>query len=381
MRLKDKKIRILIAIPNLYGGTGVFCRNLAKGLKKYFPHKYEIILLIFDNTGLLEKDKEIFDSIYSKNKYPHKDIRRIIEFFLYIQWVKKILKNLNPDIVLSIGTYLNIIMSLIIKKNKLILTEHDVPSVRLNYSSYKYIIKLIMKFLYRDKLVIGVSKKVKEDLKKNFKVKNAKFIYNGIDKEEIYILSEEAINEDIINKPYIISIGRLTTQKDFLTLIKAYSITLNKNKEIKENLIIIGDGEDKQKILKLIRELNLSDRVFLLGYKHNPYPYLKKAKLFILSSIWEGYGIALVEALVLGIPVISTNWLGASEILDNGKYGILVPSKDHKKMGEEIFNLLNHPEMLEVLKKKSRERGDFFSLQRMVNSYNEVFENLKYGKN
>ncbi|MEO0245362.1 MAG: glycosyltransferase, partial [candidate division WOR-3 bacterium] len=263
--------------------------------------------------------------------------------------------------------------------NKLILTEHDVPSVRLNYSSYKYIIKLIMKFLYRDKLVIGVSKKVKEDLKKNFKVKNAKFIYNGIDKEEIYILSEEAINEDIINKPYIISIGRLTTQKDFLTLIKAYSIALNKN--IKENLIIIGDGEDKQKILKLIRELNLSDRVFLLGYKHNPYPYLKKAKLFILSSIWEGYGIALVEALVLGIPVISTNWLGASEILDNGKYGILVPSKDHKKMGEEIFNLLNHPEMLEVLKKKSRERGDFFSLQRMVNSYNEVFENLKYGKN
>ncbi|MEO0292569.1 MAG: hypothetical protein ABIM54_06525, partial [candidate division WOR-3 bacterium] len=69
--MKDKKIRILIAIPNLYGGTGVFCRNLAKGLKKYFPHKYEIILLIFDNTGLLEKDKEIFDSIYSKNKYPH----------------------------------------------------------------------------------------------------------------------------------------------------------------------------------------------------------------------------------------------------------------------------------------------------------------------
>ncbi len=379
MRLKGKKIRILIAIPNLYGGTGVFCKNLAKGLKKYFSHKYEIILLIFDNTGLLEKDKEIFDFIYSKNMYAHKDIRRIVEFFLYIQWVKKILKNLNPDIVLSIGTYLNVIMALIIKKNKLILTEHDVPSVRLNYSSYKYIIKLIMKFLYRDKLVIGVSKKVKEDLKKNFKVKNAKFIYNGIDKEEIYILSEEAINEDIINKPYIISIGRLTIQKDFLTLIKAYSIALNKN--IKENLIIIGDGEDKPKILKLIKELNLSDRVFLLGYKQNPYPYLKKAKLFVSSSIWEGCPLVLLETLVLGIPVISTNCLGASEILDNGKYGILVPSKDHKKMGEEIFNLLNHPEMLEVLKKKSRERGDFFSLQRMVNSYNEVFENLKYGKN
>ena len=348
-----KRIKILIAIPNLYGGTGVFCKNLA------------------NEKGVLNKDKKFFDEIYIINSDVHQDIRRFWEIFYHFYFFKKYIKKIKPDIIFSIGTYANTLSFFSgINKNKIIFSEHDTPSIRIKYSKYKKLIKFFMKVMYKKTKIISISKGVMLDLIKNLGAKKTKLIYHGVDEEEIYRLSQEKIIESI-NFPYIIFVGRLTIPKDPVTLINGYYEAVKKG--IKENLIIVGEGEKEEEIKDIIKNLNLNERVFLLGYKPNPYPYIKKAKVFILPSIWEGLGYVLLESLSLGVPIISTNFPSALEILENGKFGILVPIKDYKKLGEAIYELLKDENKLQELKEKSIIRSKFFLFEKMIKSYDELF--------
>ena len=135
------------------------------------------------------------------------------------------------------------------------------------------------------------------------------------------------------------AIGRLEeTQKDFTSLIKAYSLI---EKNIKEKLYIIGEGRHKDNLIKLCEELNIKDRVIFLGFKENPYPWLREASLFIHSSKFEGLPTVMVEALILEKLIIATNCpTGPKEILDNGKNGILVEVGDIKELAISIEKLL-----------------------------------------
>lgn len=107
---------------------------------------------------------------------------------------------------------------------------------------------------------------------------------------------------------------------------------------------IIGNGPEEEKIKSLIKEKDVSDVVQLLGLKVNPYPYVKKADCFVLTSDFEGFGIAVKEALLLGTPVISTNVTGVKEVLANGEYGILCEINTDK-IEEAMREMLDHPEL------------------------------------
>lgn len=370
-----KKIKVAILIPNLYGGTGTFAKNLGKGFKKYVRDKYDLILVMFNKKGFNEKDKELFDDVKIINSEIHTDFRRFFETFLHLYYLKKIIREIKPDIVFSIGTYLNILSFFSFKKNKLILSEHDVPSVRLKYSTFGKLIKFIAKSVYKKSVMVGISKVIIKNLKKNFKVKKAFLIYYGIDNKRIQKYAEEQIEENILNRPYVVFVGRFTLQKDVFTLIKGYFEAFKKG--IKENLLLIGEGEEKDNIIKLIKKLGLEKKVFLLGYKENPYKYIKRAKALILSSIWEGLPYILLEAISLGIPVISTDCpSGPSEILEDGKFGILVPVKNYKRLGEAIYELLRDSDKLKEFQEKAIKRSEFFSLKKMVNFYDNLFSRV-----
>ncbi|NJK27869.1 MAG: glycosyltransferase, partial [Coleofasciculaceae cyanobacterium SM2_3_26] len=133
-------------------------------------------------------------------------------------------------------------------------------------------------------------------------------------------------------------IGRLVDQKDFATLIRAFSIV---KKVRKSRLVILGTGPNKPRLEALIEELDLRDDVDLPGFVENPFKYMARASVFVMSSAWEGFGNVLVEAMAVGTPVVSTDCRsGPSEILDNGKYGALVPVGDAEAMARAILDVI-----------------------------------------
>ncbi|WP_293960779.1 glycosyltransferase [uncultured Fusobacterium sp.] len=185
----------------------------------------------------------------------------------------------------------------------------------------------------------GVIKEIPE-LKEKLEV-----IYNPFDIEKIKIkssdYSEIKDNEkNLLEDNYIIMVSRLdNVQKDFDTIIKAFKIVKQKRKDIK--LYLLGEGPDREKIENMIKNENLQEYIKLLGVKRNPYPWIKGSKLLVHSSRYEGFGLVLVEALILGKVVISSNCkVGPREILDNGKYGSLVEVGDCNSMAQEILELL-----------------------------------------
>jgi glycosyltransferase involved in cell wall biosynthesis len=176
----------------------------------------------------------------------------------------------------------------------------------------------------------------------------------GVPLEQIEVIYNPAITPELLDKakepvnhpwfqpeepPVILGVGRLEPQKDFPTLIRAFA-------QIRQvqtaRLVILGEGPDKPQLQSLIEELGLQSDVTLAGYTSNPFAYMAKASVFVLSSAWEGFGIVIAEALAVGTPVVSTNCpSGPAEILDNGKYGFLTPVGDAKSLAEATLKVLS----------------------------------------
>jgi glycosyltransferase involved in cell wall biosynthesis len=148
--------------------------------------------------------------------------------------------------------------------------------------------------------------------------------------------------------PVIIGSGRFTRQKDFPTLIRAFA---RLHSERPARLLILGDGADRDDCWRLVEQLGLARDVQFTGLVQNPYAYLARAQLFVLSSRWEGSPTVLTEALALGIPVVSTDCpSGPREILDQGRLAPLVPVEDVEAMARAMAQVLDHPPAAETLR-------------------------------
>ena len=143
----------------------------------------------------------------------------------------------------------------------------------------------------------------------------------------------------IIKKKSILSVGRLTKQKNFSYLIEEFKKFNEINKDYK--LYIIGEGEEREKLEKKIEQNGLNNQVYLLGYKKNVFKYMKKSEVFILSSLWEEVGFAMVEAAINNCYLICSDCPnGPSEFLNNGKNGILFKNNTKNKLYESLLYFL-----------------------------------------
>lgn len=168
-------------------------------------------------------------------------------------------------------------------------------------------------------------------------------IRNPVITPELSIMAEAPADHPWFKEtlPIIIGVGRLSPEKDFATLIRAFS-RVRKTRDCR--LVILGEGPLQSNLEQLIGELGLRDSVALPGFCANPFAYMKKAALFVFSSAWEGSGNVLVEALALGIPSVSTDCeYGPRETLEEGKYGPLVPVGDDEALANAMIDTLDNP--------------------------------------
>lgn len=174
--------------------------------------------------------------------------------------------------------------------------------------------------------IVGVSDTVCENFKKKYSIYNIKRIYNPLDKGEIVRKSLE--NSEYKKDSFVfLSIGRLVEQKGYDRLLRV--VVQLKEKGFIFKLLILGNGSDYRTLKDFIDENGLYDTVYLLGFVSNPYKYMRMADAFICSSRSEGFSLVIAEAMILGLPIISTYCSGPNELLEEGRWGMLVENSEN----------------------------------------------------
>jgi len=326
--------------------------------------------LLLDNRGVYQN--EVLDGIEIIDL---KSKRVLSSFFP----VKQFLLKVEPDVIFSSIAHLNLLILFIKKvlgktKSKFVIRESNTLSeLNKRNRNIKNIIieKLVKKFYPKADLIIAPSKGVASDLLYNYKINNKKveIINNPIDYNLLLSLSKKPLNDSYLEQSsskFIIGVGALTKQKDFETLIKAFSIV----KKIHNcKLIILGEGPERQTLENLINELNLEEHVHMPGFVKNPFNYLKASDVFVLSSLYEGLPNVLIQAMLLKLPCISTNCKsGPKEILMNGEYGQLVVIGDQLIMSKAIVNVLEGRWKSTSIKGLEKE----YSLRQIVSQYLKI---------
>ncbi|MEO5782191.1 MAG: glycosyltransferase [Ginsengibacter sp.] len=276
-----------------------------------------------------------------------------ISFYNYLRTFPRLFKKNKYTHIFTASSYTSA-AAIIVKKTsgipaKIYVTHHySFPASRqLKHIKGDAILKLIHYFItpYAD-TIIAVSKGSLAWLRKfsHHTLPQGIFIYNPVFDDSIYSLASEPVNFpiDVTGKTILLSVGRLVEQKDPLTLLKAFSIF--KQTDTTAVLFILGEGGQELMLTNYIKENNLSASVFLMGFEPNPYKWMARCNVFILSSIYEGFGNVIVEAMALGKTVVSTDCpSGPAEILENGKYGYLCNVKDPLKMSDSITEAIQKP--------------------------------------
>jgi glycosyltransferase involved in cell wall biosynthesis len=365
-----KKKKVLFFICQM--GAGGAARTLLNIINNLDREKFSPILVTLDFRGDYEKDlKEDIPLIKLNTKRLRKAIFPLA----------KLIRMEKPDIVFStIPNYNTIaILANILSgtKAKNIVREADNLG-----GSFAVNVKLLgYGMLYKlSSQIVSLSEGVKENLVKRYKInaKHIEVIYNPVDLKSI----ADKTQNDVIDSEHahlfegdekvVITAGRLVKQKDYETLLTAFAQVAER---VQCKLIILGEGPLKDRLTMLAEKLNISQKVFFIGFRTNPYVYFKHADLFVLTSIHEGFSHVVAEALATGVPVVSTNCKsGPAEVLDNGKYGLLCRVGDNHDIADKMYQVLSYnEEQVQETIRNGYKRATYFDAKRIVKDYEAVF--------
>lgn len=296
-------------------------------------------------------------ALYLIRKTPDIIIADRYHSFVYAAYAKRLIA-CKSEIVMTIHSQMSLSFGVELKRTK---------KQEKKYSEFMTLNKYCAR-------VIAVSKGTAEDFLTIFPVFASKIavIYNPVAVDEIQALAEQwQDNLSLLSgkKHVIISVGRLEAEKGYATLLRAFSEIENCHDSL---LVICGEGRERKNLEKLAQQLGIQANVYLPGFVANPYSYLAHADLFVLSSNSEAFGVVLVEALAVGIPVVSTDCpsYGPREILLNGEIGKLVPVDDVSALARAISESLNDHPGKELL----IDRAMHFSLRKSVDQYIKVLK-------
>ena len=296
-------------------------------------------------------------------------LHSLYDFYSASKKYRKLIQDFQPDVVHAHMVHANIftrINRIGCAIPKLICTAHNSnEGGRLRMIAYR-----LTNFL--SDFNSNVSQEATESLisKGAFNKNNLTTVYNGIDLIKFKSFKTEKKNDEIM----ILSVGRFNEQKDYPNLFRAIKILKDNNLIEKIKFYIAGDGELRSELEQLIKILNISDNVTLLGIRSDIPELMNQAHFFILPSAYEGFGLVVAEAMACGAFVIATNSGGVAEVM--GDTGILVPPKDSEALAQalEIAIKKTHLEVKENNLKARQRVEKLFSLEASVNKWLALYE-------
>ena len=376
---QNRKITVVFFLPSLEpGGTERNVVNLANNIDK---SKYNVSLVLGIKEGDFLKEVNSDIPIINLNTY-----RSIASFFKLITYFRIH----QPDVFVSAFPRVNVIC-IVAKifskaKTKIIITEHSVfsmlPVIAKSFWRRlfaRFFMPTIGSLIYpKADSIICVSNGIAVDLLKIVGCKEKiKVIYNPVIDGKIYDLAEKPVSHIWFSDPkipIIIAVGRLVECKNYPDLFKSFNLVIKSHPAY---LVILGAGPEIKKLTALVQKMNLSQHITFLGFQENPFKYMKKASVFVLSSLQEGFGNVIIEAMACGTPVVSVNCpTGPGEIIENMKNGILVPVNDEKNMASAILRILNDKNLAKNFSIEGQKRAEFFSVKRSVQEYEKIFQLL-----
>jgi len=355
-----------------------------------FQNEFIITLVLVENTIDYELPDNI-NIVYLNNKRVNNS--GWFKFFsigLLSYKLSSICNERNADFSFSLTTRPNLINSLSqVFGNKSMSIIYEVATPSVQYSSntiVSRIMKKMIQYIYPlGDLLITNSLGVAKDLKDNFFIKKEiKTIYSPIDSKYVIKLANEKFYFDC-NKFYFkfITIGRLDAGKNHSMMIKSFSKIKNKS----SILYILGEGELRGELEKLVLDLKMKERIIFLGFDNNPFKYLKQCDVFLFSTNFEGFPTVLVEALACGLPIVSTDCLsGPREILSKvndfkqlvsnielSDFGILTPVNNQVLFTQAIDEIINNEELRKRYNDRALDRANYFSKDYSINQLKNIF--------
>jgi glycosyltransferase involved in cell wall biosynthesis len=363
--------RIAIFMPSLFGGGGQRSMvNLANGMAES-GYAVDLVLAQMEGPFLSEVRSPV-------RVVDLKASRALTSLPALVRY----LRSEQPEAMLSVFGYVNIIASwawrLAGVRTRLLLNEQNTVSQESGNSSKwrgRLVPWLIKRFYPWANGIVVVSHGVRDDMAQLTKIplERITVIYNpSVVGAEVWDKAQAPLDHPWFKPgqpPVLVAVGRLQMQKDYPTLLHAFA-QVRKNRPVR--LLILGEGKERPMLEELIKELGLEQDISLPGFVMNPYAYMARASLFVLSSRWEGLPTVLIEALCCGTPVVSTDCpSGPREILKDGKYGQLVPVGDVDALARAIEAALNNK-----APRPPSESWRPYDLENVVNQYiNLLFEN------
>lgn len=382
-----KKIAFLI---NSFGGGGAE-RNI-KYLIENLISEYEIHVIVLEELWAYELPQAVKRHLlFNENKFP--TILRILTIPYSAFKLKKTAKIHNFNIVISFLTRANLIAGF---SKKIGLHTPLIISERLSsYSLYsKGLSGIVGRFLisklycYAD-IIVPNSKRIQFELEHFFSLQvKMKVVYNPVDIQFILSKSCESLTLPVNSERFtFLNVGRLTNQKNQLLLLNAFAHIKNMNCQ----LLIIGDGPDREFLNTKIHQLGLSNKVYLFPFQNNPYVFMSHADCFVLSSDFEGFPNVVLEALSCSLPVISTDCSsGPREILapntsfevlmndgmEKAEYGILVPVNNSIMLAKAMQLFYEDSEIKINYKIKSMKRANDFQIKNQIRQFHSIIKGL-----
>ncbi len=356
---------IIFIINSLQGGGA---ERVMSTLATNFHNRKHLVNIICLNYAKSEykipTDLKIY---YLANRNKSSIIYRIYDALSIFLKLTYLLLSKRPKCVVSFMTTANLWTGLtcLLTSTTYIVSERTTPDHTLNL--HKGFLKWFSTYIYKkSKAIVLPSKGIESCLKLNpsfSNIKHYKIIKNPVN--QFKVQSVEKVND----KKFILGVGRLSYEKGFDQLIHAFF-----KLQVKEtDLLIVGDGPEKEVLLQLIYSLNIQNKVKLIGHKKNIQDYYSQAELFVLPSRNEGYPNALIEAMSMGCVCIAMNCeFGPSEIIKHHINGFLVEDKNIKKLTKVMSKVLENPVLKDKISAKAKHINSTNSLENITSQWEKL---------
>ena len=380
-----KKIRVLFAIGSLGGGGAE--RVLLDQLSRLNREKFTPLLYLVSHTGSLlselPEDVPVF-AFHSRHSAPRWNWPGRIHRQLVTD-MAAVIREQQVDLVFDHTFHMTLIAgpaTAATKTRRISLVvcdpENDLTSSESRFLFFK---RRLLKHAYQTAdVVVAVSEGVREATIASYDCDPASVqtMYNPINMERI----DDYYHQGDLNLDskyfHIVSCGRLHSQKGFSCLIEAAQKLIYGKSLTQLRFHILGEGPGREELEREIQQKRLNEYVFLVGFQSNPFQYYREAQLFCLSSLYEGFGLVLAEAMACRIPVLSTDCpSGPAEILANGQFGRLVPPGNADALADQIDDAVSHYESWRSIVPSARERvEEMFGYDSGMQKLEKLFQSV-----